>query len=896
MYENINIPHSNFCVGPQAGTYCTVDTSSTAALMRVKNSSGSPLFAYPFYPNNILNVDSESGNSDYKQVLGLTYVGPKDSDYFAGMSFYTFERQKGLYSNHSSQCLLRRWLLNIKDSRLDLVETFKLPYNSYAAAIEHYVTELDFHAAPGDGVITLPTTSGLAKYDVVMLGPSVDIDNENDLEYCYVHSVISPTEVEIRTLSPYTPPLYQYSAGDAVTIVKDLFIFHNEGVIEGGSYTVTGGSLTKVDLANYGAEIESNSSSLYLDVGAARWSSLYGTVSFVKQTNLLLLDLYDYEVTRSITFNNIESNKKTIIPVYDIDYNGYVIYRLQKKTTKKDDDGNLSTSTWTNYNFQADTFQPYSASLSLVMTPNRILKRAEPIEITATVRDQYGGTLQDKIITFSKEGGDGFFTPASPQEYSDQNGKYVVDYTAGNGYDGTVIIKANAIGSSSETGSSYVWCYAEIKSLSTFYSAHGNNFLTQILINSQQLEFKQIEPYFSSIIKPITRSKFSNPGGHWTSRYAPGGSNTVVKQEYLPMQNPAKGDPGVDYNTPSRLTIQQINALWEPELPYTYMKFNQVLSTTNTLYVDQTYISRHYTYGHTDTTEINQFIFVQEAWPVFFSEKNPVTTHIWLRLRPQAFSLNPATLKIEIKEHSYAGVEDWRDITSEGTITFWDAGGDLENPLFGLDFYWPNPNGFHHNGIVYVRIEVYDQSPIEGGLGNRITTDYWFKLIPDFKAPYLENLSPFRNAIDVSANTNISFEIKDNGAGVDIDSLELYMDYRQITPITTKYSGHHYEVFYSPTHPFDYSSEIDMNVKVADIYGNIVVDGWKFTVEKSAAPWFDRDNFTPRLCVLGMPRTYNYVAVQVYGMGDGVDTDSIEMRIGGYKRNITMFPVVYRQR
>lgn len=886
-YENIEISHSNFCVGPLAGTYCTVDTSDPlGARLIVKNDSGIPQSIFAFSPDSILHTDNMSGNANYRQVLGLEYTGPKDADYVTNMSFYTFERQKGLFSNHSSTCIVRRWALIVESNLLDLQQTFTLPYDSYTFAIDYYATELADHVLEGAGIIELPTTSGIEKYDSIMLGPSVDIDNPDAIEYCYVHSVLSATEVEIRTLSPGTPPFNQYTQGDGVTIRKNLYLFTNEGTLTPSSYTVTGGSLKTLDLNAYGTEIDSDSNELYRDVTVARWSSLYGTLSFIKQTNLLMLDLTDYEVTKSMFLSNVESNKRTVIPVYDIDYNGYAVFKLQKKTTKKDDLGGVSTSVWTNYNYQQDTFLPYSSALSLTIAPDRIFTRLQPADVTATVRDQYGVTLIGKEIRmYVTPDVAGSFDPPTPIEDSDTQGQYTAEFTAGLSYIGDVVFSASVNGSSASTGSSYVWCFAQASALSIAYSGHGTNFLTQITEDDNTMSLNQVSDIVNTGMPIKQLTKFSNPGGHWTSSSPPTGSHQVVIQVDEPTQNPTP----VEQNKP-KLYFQQIFALFNPEKAYQSMKLNQIVKTSDTLQVDQVYISRHYAYGHQDTTLINQFVFVQEARPVFYSEKNSIDTDIWLRLRPFAFSLDASTLKIEIKEYSYAGKEDWRDITSEGTITAFDAGGGI----LGLEFLWLGAESFHHAGVVYVRIEVYDQSPIAGGLGNKVKVDYWFTIVPDFRAPFLDNISPARAAEDVDPATTISFDIKDLGAGVDINSLEVFVDYRQIDPVITRYDKNHFSIFYAPPDPFINTDEVDVHVKVNDIQSNILLDGYRFNIIKGAAPWFDRDNFIPRLCQYGMPRTYNYVSVQVYGMGDGIDPNSIELHVDATSRDFSMESVVYR--
>ena len=99
-----------------------------------------------------------------------------------------------------------------------------------------------------------------------------------------------------------------------------------------------------------------------------------------------------------------------------------------------------------------------------------------------------------------------------------------------------------------------------------------------------------------------------------------------------------------------------------------------------------------------------------------------------------------------------------------------DAGGGL----IGLELLYTPTEYFHNSAIVYVYLEVYDN----GIPPNRIEFDYWFTIIPDYKAPYIENEVPARGQRDVPIDTDISFDILDTEVGVNIDTLEFYIDNR----------------------------------------------------------------------------------------------------------------------
>ena len=157
MYENINITNNNFCVGPQAGSFCFVDLSADAAVMRVKSSSGSLLDTYDFYPSDVLSVDSDFGTAPYNRLSTIKYVGPvNQSGFYTNMLFYTMERKiESSYDtilkqwvNSAAGFILRRWLLNSEENRLDLYSTniftsnYEHSLDCYSFAVKHIKTSL----------------------------------------------------------------------------------------------------------------------------------------------------------------------------------------------------------------------------------------------------------------------------------------------------------------------------------------------------------------------------------------------------------------------------------------------------------------------------------------------------------------------------------------------------------------------------------------------------------------------------------------------------------------------------------------------------------------------------------------------------------------------------------
>jgi hypothetical protein len=331
--------------------------------------------------------------------------------------------------------------------------------------------------------------------------------------------------------------------------------------------------------------------------------------------------------------------------------------------------------------------------------------------------------------------------------------------------------------------------------------------------------------------------------------------------------------------------------------PRSYL--TQKLVADHGLQLSQLKLSKHthYVNGQPQTelfTNVNldQFIFVEDAVPKFWSSKNPREAYIWIRLRPFAFNLDGTTLRFYIREvYTENGVNydtNYYEVTSLGTITYFDAGGGL----LGVEFMYQPIQIFHHNAIVYVHLEIYDTAPDP----NYIYVNYWFKIIPDFNSPYLLNMDPDREENYVPIDKNIYFEIKDDGAGIDINSLEVFLNSRIIIPTDIiKVSDYHYKITCGMSYDLQFDKSYMVGVKVSDISENrnVLRDSYRFFTVESSEPWFT--GFDPRLCKRGMPR-FTDVSFLVLGNGHGVDEDTIRLQVADKdvidKSNI--LPIIYR--
>lgn len=858
-YENVEFPNANFCISPRTDEFCSINHST--GVMQIRTSAGAVQQTYNL---------SDSVN----EIQSLEYAGPRDltlsfSQLGSDLPFFTLEHLS------DTQCRIRHWKLNSSGNTLDLQDTFTYTtisgannFDCYTMGVENYQTSFDAATTTGTGRIQVVTTSGIEVGDNLLLGPSTDVDNSHAFETVQV-STISGGWVYI-TASGTTPPVYEYAEGNDITYWKSIYLFSDIGY--GNDYSK--GSLFEIDSVD-GSVLDVQSNGIYADVRSASWSRSYQSVGFIKNMSLLYLNPTTYQVSRSHVSNLVEDDDKTVIPVYDIVFDDLSIFRLQRKITLVDDDGNRSTTSWSSYNYHQDSISPYTKSIVLYTYPDGIVLNDEPLTIYVVVRDQFGVGLSGKTVTFTDDLTNGYFTPLNGQVTTNINGAASITYTVGyfdptsGGNDEEIInINAETDGASSLTGSVYVNDNLNLK-LKKKFTSENVEIISQIIDGAEVDTFLQQIEDVDIEMRIKTLSKFQFPGGHWQGGSSPGGSaDSIIQLE--------------DFESSQQLTEL------EPEIESESF-LDQDEYETNEFQLSQLYISRHHSSGHKDDVEIDQFNFIEDAIPSFWSIKNSRETNISIRLRPFAFSLNQSTLVFKVRQLSYVGDTGYIDVTSSCVVNTFDAGGGL----LGLYIVYDPPNPFNYNATIFVSIEVYDTAPAP----NIILTDYWFKIIQDYGSPYIDNEDPAREEEDVDIGTNISFDVHDVGRGVDRSTLVLYINNRYVTPTTVSGISDGYHIEYNPPNDFYYGQTVEIGVSVDDKsdYSTKLYDRWRFYCEGSTGPWIDRSSFYPDNCSYGVPRKIHGISANVYAVdGTGVNSDSILFIVGGKERSVKKIPIIYR--
>ncbi len=885
-FENVNFKYPNFCTGPQSGTFCSINQDTATTLLQIKNQSGGTVGNYTL-SSNILN-----------DLISLEYVGPTGlTGMLDDLTFFTLEKID------SNTCIIKRYETRESSNQLNLKQqiikssTGVYYYDVTGMSVEHYTREFVADNAGGINYLDIDDKSRISNGDKLFLGPSTDSDNVDATESVTVNYV-SGSRVYLNSNVNY-----QYVLGDPITFYKDVYLISNKD-IGGGD---TKGTVFQID-TDTGIVLSTTNDGVYKNVSASKWFEAAEAITIIRGSNLLFVQPYVfYQRWKSQNMNNTTDDGSTIQPVEDIVFDGVSVYKLMNSITKRDDSGNKLTYTWTNYNFHNDTISPYSNVVRIYTDKQFLVGPAQTTTFNVKVIDQFGVGLGSKDVDFYITSGDvgGSFTPLGGQVTTNSDGEATIDFTSSLLYTGQTVISARTDGGLPANGSAYVWDNIDI--ISTVSVAYeGHLFQTVSGVDSTISSVRQIEPEVDIDVKIFGRTFYTTPGGDWinpssnagdVATYLPGlivGSNDgpVLSFNFGDGTNPNDTGP-----MPNRITqvlnFETQHGIQQPSDFESDDYVEQLEVVEGDLQISQLKLSLHtYWVGGTaydelfTTTTLTQFVFIEDAIPPFWSEKNNKSTYIWIKLRPNAADLEESTVLFMVREVSYDVDTGFVDYTSKLTITpFVDISGNI-----GLELLLPSQGDFHHNAVVYVHIELED------ALGNNIWIDYFFSIIADYRFPYLENLNPSREQALVQVDSDIYFEIKDEGVGVDIGSLEVTVNSRVVTPTSiVKVSDNHYKVTYNPSNDFYYNKSIQVGVKVKDLseQNNYLNDTYRFYTVESDDVWFTE--FQPDTCKRGINPNTN-ISFLALGAGSGVDRDTIVVQVKGkdVTDRLNLLPVIYR--
>jgi hypothetical protein len=745
-------------------------------------------------------------------------------------------------------------------------------FDCYHFAVNRQFTTFDVSTVTGTGTIVVDSVYGIEPGRRLFLGPSNFAGNYNAFEEVQVTSVSGTTVYINNPHGGPVPPLNVYNTANTVTTLGDICLFSNQGLAGDASK----GTMYILDPIT-GAVNDKDYNAVYKDIMCAGWPQPYqGNVAIIKYTELMYINLTDFELFYSVRVNNIKSDKVNWSTCHDLEYDATNMYRLQSELPLRNDDGDIVVTSWGSYNYHADPVSRF-VDMMWLYTDKGILGNQEQLTIYIKVVDQHGDGVSGKQVTFTKTGdltgvwGAGF---PDGKTTTNTNGEAYITYISGN-YPRTsnnvnedIEFKAVTDGASPSTGSLNVVAKLIVELNAKFVSDGEQNPPGVGLI-------EQVDNNFISTSTFETVAEFSSVLG---AKKVEGNFKMYADQAVVKLK---AFESQVEFKKIEEFAAE--------------VQVKQLGAVEDDLQVDKNIISRHLPTGNSDTVDVEQFNFILGLVPQPYSEKNNVNTTIWAHIGPAGYHLDKSTLSFQVREVSYAGDTGYIDYANTPYIDIEEVPNAFG--LIGLKITFTPPSYFHNNATVYVKIEIYDQAVPP----NYIYYDYWFLVIPDYNEPYVINESPDRNAVDVSLTTNISFDVIDNEVGINIEDLELYVnnrikDFTYTTLSGFGGSGGGYHITYTNEGIFYYNQPVEVSVRVADTSGqeNVLYDMWKFDCIGSTAPYIDKESLSPKPCIRGADSRTTGIYFNVFDGWDGINPDSIKLLVDGELREITKIPIIYR--
>jgi len=275
---------------------------------------------------------------------------------------------------------------------------------------------------------------------------------------------------------------------------------------------------------------------------------------------------------------------------------------------------------------------------------------------------------------------------------------------------------------------------------------------------------------------------------------------------------------------------------------------------------------------------INQIDFIISASPVPFSYKNPVDSDVSIRLSNYAQVLNSGTVTLKLN----------KEFKTPVVVTPFFTG------IGGLDSEWVNTQEFDYDSQINVRWSVFD----EDSPANEIVFVYWFRTVGDYTGPRASNEFPVDDSVDNATDTCIEFDVRDFETGVNIDTLELYVNNvfipNENVVISTVDTQDGYHVKYCPLEPFLYGDVIAVSLYVEDLASepNYLFHTYSFTTETSLPPKVVHTD--PKACREYMP-VDKIISIDVVDGGHGLDKDSIDVSVDDETVIPSTKPIIYRE-
>lgn len=366
----------------------------------------------------------DSGEVAFSYPLDTDIVNDVKAMHYDGRYFYTLEN----VTTGDGQLFVKKW--EIEDFVLKLRRNYTLTgtstkkYNCNAFAIEHYAREIADTVVSGVNTLEVNDILNFSPGDVLNIGPSSFPGDEGKLEEVTLLATSGTNHIVLTSNVTNS-----YNIGDEINFSKKCWLFNKfrpsdpEPSLGSGQlyYFNLNPLVTATIAAKAGNEFRD-----VLAAGFVRDESYPGGakefLAFMRQTNLLFIDVDQGSTTyldtiQSAAQNNQDPEDSTVIPVYDIAFEGNTLYRLQQKGVFRSG-ATYTVENWApKYNYQLSTLERIPHSISVTPTPAIIsADGVSTSTVTAIVKDQFDVGVASKTVNFSDNdtgSGSGFMNPTS---------------------------------------------------------------------------------------------------------------------------------------------------------------------------------------------------------------------------------------------------------------------------------------------------------------------------------------------------------------------------------------------------------------------------------------------------------------------------------------------------
>jgi len=412
--DNINIIDGNFSRGPDGGHFYTINRSSDT-LRQVVDSNGTLAASF------ILTLSQLRNDVTELHYDGTFFWTLEDlpSDLGIVIKKWRLHPHKTAAFPNANPSELR-W-----QDEITLINRPNIKWSSKAFATEHFHRVLSSSFLQGSTSITLNDASRIEVGDILYLGPSAFGSPFTGVEE---EITVGGILGNIVTFTKAGGLEGSYLANDPVDFVRALWVF-NDNTYTGGSDGV--GTVTRFAYPEKSTTLVAQGH-VYNNAAAADFDS--NVLAFVRGDQIFQLNIDNptFDFSSSLEATLRESDKKTSIPVFDLEYDfdGNLFYKLQQKITTNEGD---LTEDWTPfYNYDTVTTVPRVNSIALQFNDRftRSVTSGDTLNVRTHVRDQFNFPALGETVDFSATaavGIPGSFSP--PQVITNTSGIADTVYT-----------------------------------------------------------------------------------------------------------------------------------------------------------------------------------------------------------------------------------------------------------------------------------------------------------------------------------------------------------------------------------------------------------------------------------------------------------------------------------